>query len=99
MHVDCLMKCQKKNILSWNAIIGGLVDVGDYFKAFRLFLMMWQEFSDVGSQTFVAMIRASAGLRLSFSGRQLRNLGQNGPFFKLNVENGLILKLLFKIAL
>ena len=25
--------------------------------------------------------------------------GQNGPFFKLKVDNGLILKLLFKIAL
>ena len=27
-----------------------------------------------------------------------RVLGQNGPFFKLNVENGLIFKLLFKMA-
>ena len=28
----------------------------------------------------------------------IRVLGQNDPFFKLNVENGLIFKLLFKMA-
>lgn len=82
MHVKCGMmidarrlfdEMPEKNILSWNTIIGGLVDAGDYFEAFRLFLMMWQEFSDAGSRMFVTMIRASAGLGLIFAGRQLHS--------------------------
>ncbi|KAL2459601.1 Pentatricopeptide repeat-containing protein [Forsythia ovata] len=53
MHVKCGMMIDadahrlfdtmpERNLVSWNIIIGGLVDVGDYVEAFRLFLMMWE---------------------------------------------------------
>ena len=82
MHIKCGMmidarrlfdEMPEKNIFSWNSIIWGLVDAGDYFEAFRLFLTMWQEFSDAESRMFVTMIRASAGLGLIFAGRQLHS--------------------------
>ncbi|KAK2978202.1 hypothetical protein RJ640_030375 [Escallonia rubra] len=80
MHVKCGMmidarmlfdEMPERNVVSWNTIIGGIVDSGDYLDAFRMFLQMWQEFSDVGSRTFSTMIRASAGLELISPGRQL----------------------------
>lgn len=92
MHVKCGMmidarklfvEMPEKNLVSWNTIIYGLVDSGDYMEAFQLFLMMWQEFSDGGSRTFATMIRASAGLGLLSAGRQFHScalkmgIGQN----------------------
>jgi pentatricopeptide repeat protein len=80
MHVKCGMmidarrlfdEMPERNLVSWNTIISGLVDVGDFMEAFRLFLNMWEEFSDAGSFTFAVMIRASAGLELISIGRQL----------------------------
>ncbi|XWS37119.1 hypothetical protein CRYUN_Cryun19dG0016100 [Craigia yunnanensis] len=63
----------ERNLVSWNTIISGLVDFGDYSEAFRLFLIMWEEFSDCGSRTFATMIRAAAGLELASVGRQLHS--------------------------
>ncbi|XP_050245251.1 pentatricopeptide repeat-containing protein At5g50390, chloroplastic-like [Quercus robur] len=80
MHVKCGMmidarklfvEMPEKNLVSWNMIIGGLVDSGDYAEVFRLFLIMWEESLDGGSRTFAMMIRASAGLGHIFVGRQL----------------------------
>ncbi|KAJ4712571.1 Pentatricopeptide repeat [Melia azedarach] len=51
----------------------GLIDLGEYLEAFRLFLDMWEEFSDCGSRTFATMIRASAGLGLLSVGKQLHS--------------------------
>ncbi|XP_021804297.1 pentatricopeptide repeat-containing protein At5g50390, chloroplastic-like, partial [Prunus avium] len=82
MHVKCGMmidarrlfeEMPERNLVSWNTIIGGLVDSGDFMDAFQLFLVMWQEFSDGGSRTFATMIRASAGLGLVFAGRQFHS--------------------------
>ncbi|KAF8409470.1 hypothetical protein HHK36_005546 [Tetracentron sinense] len=82
MHVKCGMmidarqlfhEMPERNVVSWNTIIGGLVDSGDYKEAFHLFMLMWQEFSDAGSRTFATMIRASAGLGLVYAGRQLHS--------------------------
>ncbi|KAG8388087.1 hypothetical protein BUALT_Bualt02G0088700 [Buddleja alternifolia] len=82
MHVKCGMMIDarqlfedmpERNVVSWNTIIGGLVDSGDYIDAFRLFLMMWEDNSDVGSRTFATMIRASAGLELISPGQQLHS--------------------------
>ncbi|CAI9773824.1 unnamed protein product [Fraxinus pennsylvanica] len=56
MMIDARMLFDTMPERSWNIIIGELVDVGDYVEAFRLFLMMWEEFVDVGSRTFVPMI-------------------------------------------
>ncbi|KAA8542126.1 hypothetical protein F0562_023278 [Nyssa sinensis] len=94
MHVRCGMmidarklfdEMPKRNLVSWNTIIGGLVDSGDYIEAFRLFLVMWEEFSDAGSRTIATMIRASAGLELLFPGRQLHSfalkMGVGGDIF------------------
>lgn len=94
MHVKCGMmidarrlfdEMPEKNLFSWNTIIGGLVDAGDYFEAFRLFLMMWQEFSDAGSRIFSMMMQASSGLGLIFPGRQLHacslKIGVGGDVF------------------
>lgn len=80
MHVKCGMMIDAlrlfdempgKNLVSWNTIISGLVDMGEFMEAFRLFLIMWEEFSDAGSFTFAAMIRASAGLDFISIGQQL----------------------------
>ncbi|XAR59372.1 hypothetical protein NMG60_11015193 [Bertholletia excelsa] len=82
MYVKCGMmidarklfdEMPQRNLVSWNMIIGGLVDSGDYIEAFRLFLIMWDEFSDAGSRTFAVMIRAAAGLELVFPGKQLHS--------------------------
>ncbi|KAL0464104.1 UNVERIFIED_CONTAM: Pentatricopeptide repeat-containing protein, chloroplastic [Sesamum latifolium] len=82
MHVKCRMMIDarqlfedmpERNLVSWNTIIGGLVDSGDYLDAFRLFLIMWEDNSDVGSRTFATMIRASAGLELISPGQQLHS--------------------------
>lgn len=91
MHVKCGMmldarnlfdEMPQRNLVSWNTIIGGLVDMGDYLEAFRLFLMMWHEFSDAGSRTLALMIRASAGLELLNLGKQLHSLA-----FKLGLDD------------
>ncbi|XVE56587.1 hypothetical protein DITRI_Ditri04bG0023300 [Diplodiscus trichospermus] len=82
MHVRCGMiidarnlfdEMPERNLASWNIIIAGLVDFGDYLEAFRLFLLMWEEFPDCGSRTFATMIRASAGMELISVGRQLHS--------------------------
>ncbi|KAF5194527.1 Pentatricopeptide repeat [Thalictrum thalictroides] len=82
MHVKCGMmidarrlfdEMPRKNVVSWNTIIVGLVDSGDYEVAFDLFMIMWREYHDAGSRTFVTMIRASAGLGCDYTGRQLHS--------------------------
>ena len=79
MHVKCGMmtdarrlfvEMPEKNMISWNTIIGGLVDSGNYDEAFQLFFITWEESSDGGSRIFSTMIRASAGQGLIFAGRQ-----------------------------
>ncbi|KAL8474596.1 hypothetical protein ACS0TY_031157 [Phlomoides rotata] len=82
MHVKCGMMIDarqlfedmpERNVVSWNTIIGGLVDSGDHIEAFRMFLTMWEDDSDVGTRTFASMIRASAGLELISPGKQLHS--------------------------
>ncbi|KAL1829137.1 hypothetical protein ACET3Z_007549 [Daucus carota] len=85
MHVKCKMmidarylfdEMPERNLVSWNTIIGGLVDSGDYVEAFRLFLTAWEEYSDlgVGCRSFATMIRAAAGLERLSPGRQLHSI-------------------------
>lgn len=80
MHVKCGMMIDARNLfdempyrnlVSWNTIISGLVDCGNYEEALQLFLIMWGELSDAGSRTFATMIRACAGLGFLFLGKQL----------------------------
>ncbi|XP_068667974.1 pentatricopeptide repeat-containing protein At5g50390, chloroplastic [Aristolochia californica] len=82
MHVKCGMmvdarrlfaEMPEKNVISWNTIIGGLVDSGNYEEALGLFLLMWKEYSDVGTHTFAIIIRASVGLGLVYIGRQIHS--------------------------
>ncbi|XP_038890388.1 pentatricopeptide repeat-containing protein At5g50390, chloroplastic isoform X1 [Benincasa hispida] len=82
MHVKCGMmidacrlfdQMPERNAVSWNTIISGHVDSGNYVEAFRLFILMWEEYYDCGPRTFATMIRASAGLELIFPGRQLHS--------------------------
>lgn len=92
MHVKCGMlidarelfdSMPEKNMVSLNTILSGLVASGDFMEAFRVFLMMWQEFSDCQSRSFVKMIGAATGLGLVSAGRQFHScalkmgLGQN----------------------
>lgn len=60
-----------KNPISFNIMISGFVDAGDYEEAFKLFLLLWEELSDASSRTFASALRAVAGLGRAFSGRQL----------------------------
>ncbi|KAL3617561.1 hypothetical protein CASFOL_037882 [Castilleja foliolosa] len=82
MHVKCGMMIDarqlfedmpERNMVSWNTIIVGLVDSANYLDAFRLFLMMWEDESDIGSRMFTTMFRASAGLELISPGQQLHS--------------------------
>ncbi|MQL84475.1 hypothetical protein Taro_016983 [Colocasia esculenta] len=82
MHVKCGMiidarqlfeEMQERNIVSWNTMISGLVDAGVYEDAFRLFLLMWEECSAASARTFASALRASAGLGIALSGRQLHS--------------------------
>ncbi|KAJ8752550.1 hypothetical protein K2173_005439 [Erythroxylum novogranatense] len=82
MHVKCGMmidaknlfdQMPEKNLLSWTMMITGLVDMGDYSEAFRLFLLMWDELSDGDSRIFATIIRASAGLGMISTGRELHS--------------------------
>ncbi|KAI4346610.1 hypothetical protein L6164_007491 [Bauhinia variegata] len=82
MHVKCgLMadanklfgEMQERDFLSWNIMITGQVESGNYFEAFQLFLTMWEEFSYGDSRTFSIMVRASAGLGLIYVGRQIHS--------------------------
>ncbi|XP_047308873.1 pentatricopeptide repeat-containing protein At5g50390, chloroplastic [Impatiens glandulifera] len=79
MHVKCGMMIDARklfdempvrNLVSWNTIIGGLVDSGNYMEAFHLFLTMWNDFSEAGARTFATMIKASAGIGIIFVGKQ-----------------------------
>ncbi|OMO84081.1 hypothetical protein CCACVL1_11009 [Corchorus capsularis] len=94
MHVKCGMmidarklfdEMPERNFVSWNTIIAGLVHIGDYLEAFRLFMIMWEEFSGCGIRTFALMITASAGLELISVGRQLHScavkMGVNDDVF------------------
>lgn len=82
MHVKCGMMIQarqlfedmpERNLVSWDTIIGGLADSGEHFEAFRLFLILWREFSDAGSRTFATVIRVCARSGLLSFGRQLHS--------------------------
>ncbi|XP_044487470.1 pentatricopeptide repeat-containing protein At5g50390, chloroplastic [Mangifera indica] len=82
MHVKCGMmidahklfdEMPERNLVTWNILIGGQIDSGDYIGAFESFLIMWEEFSDGGSRTFATMIRASAGLGDISVGKQLHS--------------------------
>lgn len=80
MHVKCGMmldarklfdEMPERNVVSWNTVIGGLVDAGDYAESFQLFLEMWCEFSEAGSRLLAIMLRAVAGLGVVSLGSQL----------------------------
>lgn len=45
-------KMPERNMVMWNTIFGGLEDSGESVEVFRLFLDMWEEFSD-GSQSWI----------------------------------------------
>ncbi|KAK4767266.1 hypothetical protein SAY86_015016 [Trapa natans] len=80
MHVKCGMmldarklfeEMPDRNIVSWNTILAGLVDSGEYREAFGLFLPMWEEYPEGDTRLFATMIRASAGVGLISVGKQL----------------------------
>ncbi|CAN1267826.1 Pentatricopeptide repeat-containing protein At5g50390, chloroplastic [Linum perenne] len=61
----------EKNLVSWTTIIGGLLGMGQYFEAFKLFLIMWEELSECDPRLFSTIIRACAGLGSVSVGKQL----------------------------
>ncbi|KAG7537383.1 Pentatricopeptide repeat [Arabidopsis suecica] len=80
MHVKCGMiidarrlfdEMPERNLFSYNSIISGFVNFGNYVEAFELFKMMWEELSDCETHTFAVMLRASAGLGSVYVGKQL----------------------------
>lgn len=83
MHLKCGMivharrlfyEMPQKNLVSWNTIISGLVDVGSYDEALELFLILWADLSVPGSRVLAAAIRAAAGLASAAAGGQLHSL-------------------------
>ncbi|KAL2937452.1 hypothetical protein RDABS01_020901 [Bienertia sinuspersici] len=82
MHVKCGMlidartlfdEMPHRNLVTWNTMIAGVVDAGDFIEAYRLFLMMWSESCEADSRTFATMIRATAGLGLIYPGKELHS--------------------------
>ncbi|ESQ43563.1 hypothetical protein EUTSA_v10012807mg [Eutrema salsugineum] len=80
MHVKCGMiidarrlfdEMPERNLFSYNSIISGFVNFGNYFEALNLFKMMWEELSDCETHTFAVALRAAAGLGSVYVGKQL----------------------------
>lgn len=83
MHLKCGMivharrlfdEMPQKNLVSWNTIISGLVDAGSYDEALEMFVIAWENLSDVGSRGLATAIRAAAGLASVAAGAQLHSL-------------------------
>lgn len=77
-------KMPQRNSASWNTMIGGLLDSGDYVEAFHLFVETWSEDSDVDSHTLATMLRACAGLGLVYIGKQVHSCA-----IKMNVSDNI----------
>ncbi|KAH7652992.1 TPR-like protein [Dioscorea alata] len=80
MYVKCGMmvdarrvfdEMPERNVVSWNTMICGLVELGSYDEALELFLVMWEEMPEAAPRMFATVIRASAGLGEVFVGSQL----------------------------
>ncbi|PKU76918.1 pentatricopeptide repeat-containing protein At5g50390, chloroplastic [Dendrobium catenatum] len=93
MHLKCGMimharrlfdEMPHKNLVSWNTIISGLVDAGSYDEALEMFLIIWEDLSDVGSRGLATAIRAVAGLASVAAGSQLHSLA-----FKIGLYDNL----------
>lgn len=82
MHMKCGMlmdarrlfdEMPERNLVTWNTMLGGLVDAGACVEAFQLFLIMWSRSGDADSRTFATMIGAAANLELISPGKQLHS--------------------------
>ncbi|KAK8951637.1 Pentatricopeptide repeat-containing protein [Platanthera zijinensis] len=83
MHIKCGMivharrlfdEMPHRNAVSWNTIISGLVDAGSHHEALEMFLIMWEDLSDIGSRGLATVIRAATGLTTATVGGQLHSL-------------------------
>ncbi|CAN6457954.1 unnamed protein product [Victoria cruziana] len=61
----------KKDLVSFNMMITGFVDSGEYDEALMLFLQLLEEVSDASPRTFASVLRACAGLANISIGKQL----------------------------
>ncbi|XP_031488526.1 pentatricopeptide repeat-containing protein At5g50390, chloroplastic [Nymphaea colorata] len=59
-----------KDLISFNMMITGFVDSGEYEEALILFLQLWEEVSDASPRTFASVLRACAGLANISIGKQ-----------------------------
>lgn len=92
MHLKCGMifearqlfdEMPERNVVSWNIIISGLLDLGSFEEAFDMFFIMWDEFSsELDSRSLMNGFRAASGMNSSVIGKQLHSVS-----FKLGIYN------------
>lgn len=63
-----------KSTVSWNAMINGYVDAGDYMKAFKLFVSMLNEGVHFDCVTMLVVIQACAGFGYLELGMQIHQM-------------------------
>ncbi|KAM0990902.1 hypothetical protein ACFX13_009482 [Malus domestica] len=77
-----------RNIVSWNAIITGYVDVGEHLMALKLFLQMLVDGVKFDSTTLLVVIQACAGIGSIELGRQIHQMviknSYSGDLFTVN---------------
>ncbi|KAF3778751.1 Pentatricopeptide repeat-containing protein [Nymphaea thermarum] len=83
----------KKDLISFNMMITGFVDSGEYEEALMLFLQLWAEVSDASPRTFASVLRACAGEKAMDLYYQMQHLGVQMDHFTYSMVVRLCVRL------